>query len=336
MDKQRVYGICRLQREAGASLKILRAFRVAFVGIVSNGHALCLSTAWLAWICKLPPVVVGIIFGITPPVLPAVLILMLLPLCGNSQVIVSRAMTCLPGVCSGIIKALDTIIKNPSLVALFSNKISVVHTYQRLVVLQEMAKRLDDSINRRNLHVLLYAQVAKVLPTESSHGKPDYKEVELAEDVDGTNVADFALAQEIILSAGSIGRPHILMNSGTGNSAELSRIGIKTFVNVPSDSAGKNLSDHPNATAAQDRQEWTTSKIGPSWMGRSTTPDGFVSRRVQAFLNTSLIPLRDNTANVKFEISKGLSHVPLPTNIGNMFIFVVSTAPTSRGSITLN
>jgi calcium permeable stress-gated cation channel len=60
-------------------LIILWAFPVAFVGAVSNIHALCLTYSWLSWVCKLPDVVVGIISGILPPVLLAVL-MMLLPI----------------------------------------------------------------------------------------------------------------------------------------------------------------------------------------------------------------------------------------------------------------
>lgn len=60
-------------------LIILWAFPVAFVGAVSNIHALCTTYHWLAWICNLPSVVVGIITGILPPVLLAVL-MMLLPI----------------------------------------------------------------------------------------------------------------------------------------------------------------------------------------------------------------------------------------------------------------
>ena len=52
---------------------------VAFVGIVSNVHSLCATYSWLAWLCKLPDVVVGIISGILPPALLAVL-MMLLPI----------------------------------------------------------------------------------------------------------------------------------------------------------------------------------------------------------------------------------------------------------------
>lgn len=48
--------------------------------------------------------------------------------------------------------------------------------------------------------------------------------------------------KEIVLSAGSIGTPHILLNSGVGNKTELSQLGIRSVVDLPS--VGKNFSDH--------------------------------------------------------------------------------------------
>ncbi|KAH8101154.1 DUF221-domain-containing protein [Cristinia sonorae] len=60
-------------------LIILWAFPVAFVGAVSNVPVLCSTYDWLAWICKLPKVVVGIISGVLPPVALAIL-MMLLPI----------------------------------------------------------------------------------------------------------------------------------------------------------------------------------------------------------------------------------------------------------------
>ncbi|KAI0642619.1 DUF221-domain-containing protein [Trametes meyenii] len=60
-------------------LVIVWAIPVAFIGAVSNIHSLCSTYGWLAWICDLPPVIVGIISGILPPALLAVLN-MLLPI----------------------------------------------------------------------------------------------------------------------------------------------------------------------------------------------------------------------------------------------------------------
>ncbi|PPQ71906.1 hypothetical protein CVT26_007201 [Gymnopilus dilepis] len=64
---------------ATAALIIFWAIPVAFVGVVSNIHTVCATAKFLAWICKLPAPVVGIISGILPPVLLAVL-MMLLPI----------------------------------------------------------------------------------------------------------------------------------------------------------------------------------------------------------------------------------------------------------------
>ncbi|KAF9219491.1 DUF221-domain-containing protein [Gyrodon lividus] len=64
---------------ATAALIILWAFPVAFVGIISNIEGLCVRYSWLAWLCTIPKVVLGIIQGILPAVMLAVL-MMLLPI----------------------------------------------------------------------------------------------------------------------------------------------------------------------------------------------------------------------------------------------------------------
>ncbi|ODN74029.1 hypothetical protein L202_07505 [Cryptococcus amylolentus CBS 6039] len=60
-------------------LIIVWAIPVAFVGMVSNVDALCQTASWLAWICDLPDPALGIIKGVLPPALLAVLF-MLLPI----------------------------------------------------------------------------------------------------------------------------------------------------------------------------------------------------------------------------------------------------------------
>ncbi|KAH7108378.1 DUF221-domain-containing protein [Auriculariales sp. MPI-PUGE-AT-0066] len=52
---------------------------VALVGVISNIVEICKNVSWLAWICKLPSAVRGIIQGILPPVALAILF-MLLPI----------------------------------------------------------------------------------------------------------------------------------------------------------------------------------------------------------------------------------------------------------------
>jgi choline dehydrogenase-like flavoprotein len=59
----------------------------------------------------------------------------------------------------------------------------------------------------------------------------------------GTSLLVARASKEIILSAGTIGTPHILLNSGVGDHNALQAMGIQTTVNLPS--VGKNASDHP-------------------------------------------------------------------------------------------
>ncbi|KAH7872085.1 uncharacterized protein C8R40DRAFT_1255595 [Lentinula edodes] len=61
------------------ALIVFWALPVAFIGTISNIQSVCQKEKWLAWLCSLPSPVVGIIQGILPPVLLAVL-MMLLPI----------------------------------------------------------------------------------------------------------------------------------------------------------------------------------------------------------------------------------------------------------------
>lgn len=122
---------------ATAALIIFWAIPVAFVGIISNIHGLCVRASWLAWLCTIPSPVIGIIQGILPPVLLAVLNMLLpivLRMLGSFQGIPTRTglelslMTrffifqvihsfLIVTLSSGIIAALPSLLQNPSSVA---------------------------------------------------------------------------------------------------------------------------------------------------------------------------------------------------------------------------
>lgn len=122
---------------ATAALIIFWAIPVAFVGIVSNIQGLCVRESWLAWLCKIPSPVIGIIQGILPAVLLAVLNMLLpivLRMLGSFEGIPTRTglelslMTrffifqvihsfLIVTLSSGIISALPSILNNPSSIA---------------------------------------------------------------------------------------------------------------------------------------------------------------------------------------------------------------------------
>ncbi|KAJ7745458.1 alcohol oxidase [Mycena maculata] len=205
-------------------------------------------------------------------------------------------------------------------------------------------------IGRPNLHVMLKTLVTRVL--QSSNGT--FQTVEFAPSSGGTAQFRATATKEVILSAGSIGTPHILMNSGIGDSQELSALGITPVHNLSS--VGKNLTDHPlvrlswlvdstdtfddlnrNATlAAEDLAQWNDTRTGPladpitSQLGWLRLPDD--SPVLQGILDPSAGPL---SAHFELLFENGIVGTPPPTgHYLSMSAAVVS--PSARGSVTLN
>lgn len=58
---------------------------------------------------------------------------------------------------------------------------------------------------------------------------------------------------EIVLAAGAIGSPHILLNSGIGNADTLKSVGVAARVDLPG--VGQNLQDHVNCSISVSTQE---------------------------------------------------------------------------------
>lgn len=71
-----------------------------------------------------------------------------------------------------------------------------------------------------------------------------------------------ALADEVIMSAGAVASPQLLMLSGVGPEAHLREHGIKTIVDLPG--VGQNLRDHPNFIIAwHTKPEVPLNTLGP-------------------------------------------------------------------------
>ena len=87
---------------------------------------------------------------------------------------------------------------------------------------------------RKNLKIITKAHVQKI--------NFDGKKAESVSFYQGNKVVTIKALREIILSAGSIGSPHILQVSGVGDSNKLKKNGIQTIHELKG--VGKNLQDH--------------------------------------------------------------------------------------------
>ncbi|KAI0629318.1 alcohol oxidase [Trametes polyzona] len=101
---------------------------------------------------------------------------------------------------------------------------------------------LHPASSRTNLDVLIQTQVTKLIQTGTDGDTPVFRGVRFAQ---SPSAPTFTLTatREVILSAGAINTPQLLMLSGLGPTAHLSSLGIPTIVDIPS--VGQNLSDHP-------------------------------------------------------------------------------------------
>ncbi|KAF4588712.1 hypothetical protein EYR40_010266 [Pleurotus pulmonarius] len=96
--------------------------------------------------------------------------------------------------------------------------------------------------SRNNIDLLYQTQVTKLFQTGTEQGLPVFRGVEFARSSSAPRF-NLTASKEIVLSAGAVGTPQILMLSGIGEPSELSSVGIHPIVNLPE--VGKNLQDHP-------------------------------------------------------------------------------------------
>lgn len=94
---------------------------------------------------------------------------------------------------------------------------------------------LTPAKERCNLHVLMYAMVKKVILDENLNA------VGVEVIVDDNKNMKLMARKEVIVSAGAIASPQILMLSGIGPKAHLKSVGIDAKVNLP---VGEYLQDH--------------------------------------------------------------------------------------------
>ncbi|KAE9395911.1 aryl-alcohol oxidase-like protein [Gymnopus androsaceus JB14] len=202
--------------------------------------------------------------------------------------------------------------------------------------------------SRRNLDVLIGARVTRILPSPNSTAKrPNFSVVEFLQD--GMNWTTTA-SKEIILSAGSINTPAILLHSGIGDASELLAMNITPIVNASS--VGKNLTDHlfvsntwlVNSTETFERftrnatklaelvEEWNNSRTGPLV--------NHISNQLAWLRLPDIDPAEDpsagpNSPHLELLIANG-GAIPPPPEGNFMRISAALVTPTSRGAVTIN
>ncbi|CAA7257392.1 unnamed protein product [Cyclocybe aegerita] len=198
-------------------------------------------------------------------------------------------------------------------------------------------------LGRRNLYVVLNAQVSKLVHTSGTR-VPAFRGVEFRENGGGP-LKRVTATKEVLLCAGAIGSPHILLNSGIGDAKALKSIGVRSIVNLPD--VGRHLGDHvatANPWIVNGNQTFETLKepdesaeFLQQWKQNGTGP--FVNTIVShlGFFRAKGSPKSSNTPEYEFLISNGLI-IPNPLVPSGRNFFTIVTAlmtPKSTGSVRL-
>ncbi|KAJ6535924.1 pyranose dehydrogenase [Mycena vulgaris] len=208
---------------------------------------------------------------------------------------------------------------------------------------------------RRNLHVLLHAQVSKLVDHSYVGGKLVFSGIKFWQPGSSQFVAK--ASKEIIISAGTVGTPHILMNSGVGDKTALIALGIPSLLDLPS--LGRNVSDHPgldlayfvNSTQTVESITQNTTAFNEAFVQWNATHTGpFVDLAVSHIGGFRLDPespifaqypdpsAGPNTPHLEFVFEAGLAGLgPFAIPEGHLMGIGISVVtPLSRGSVTLN
>ncbi|SJL14174.1 uncharacterized protein ARMOST_17629 [Armillaria ostoyae] len=210
-------------------------------------------------------------------------------------------------------------------------------------------------VDRENLHVLVHAYVTRILVANASDSgsSPRFDTVEFTQDAGATiQTLSPPNLKEILLSAGSIGTPHILLNSGVGDADELSALGISSTVHLPD--VGKNLTDHPMVNLAWTvndtntienvywRNESYQTEALEEWQANRT---GFVANTFSNHLGFFRVEdgvldkdpcSGGRTGSFELIFSGGIPSGTIPATGDYMTMSVVAVCPLSRGSVTIN
>ncbi|KAF5326766.1 hypothetical protein D9619_004475 [Psilocybe cf. subviscida] len=201
---------------------------------------------------------------------------------------------------------------------------------------------------RPNLHILVETRVTRIL--KSSGSGMSFRTVELSNGTSSSSPRTTLTAtKEVILSAGSIGTPHILLHSGIGSKSDLKAVGISSVLDLPG--VGQNLTDHPlfsvgfDLDIRDDADPWGDLFVNSTlqaeafqlWNTSRTGPDAFFGRLDQiawvripsnssVFANTPDTSSGPNSAHYELALAGSATSISSGSSV---------VSPASRGSVTL-
>ncbi|KAF7324875.1 DBR1-domain-containing protein [Mycena kentingensis (nom. inval.)] len=213
----------------------------------------------------------------------------------------------------------------------------------------------EDVLARHNLHVVLGANVEKIVTSNEEVGEQVH--FDGVEFTYNNSTVVVKTHKEIILAAGTVGTPHILLKSGIGNATTLLALGITPIVDLPS--VGQNLSDHAavvptwlvNATeplpaTTEDLgqntslfneafSEWNATRLGP-FGAIGVTHVGFFRLSEEVLEGVADPAAGSATPHYEMKFTGGRYG---PVNASSGHYFAINTgvvSPKSRGSIILD
>jgi choline dehydrogenase len=192
--------------------------------------------------------------------------------------------------------------------------------------------------NRTNLEVITGARVTKILINETSRAAVG---VEYVLEKHKTITYKAFSAKEVILSAGAINSPQLLMLSGIGPKDTLEKLKIKVHVDLK---VGSNLQDHAGTTGVQylfnDGCEGGIIRDNIAYIQRRKGPLSATGPlQVVAFTSSSNASYPDIQYHILPLVELHSSHVHgnnMMCYYNKIALLPVVLRPTSRGHITLN
>ena len=141
-------------------------------------------------------------------------------------------------------------------------------------------------------------------------------------------------AEQIILSAGAVGSPHLLLLSGVGPAGQLEGLGIPVVRDVPG--VGRNLKDHPKVYVTWEVGEGLTApanRVGGSAALRFTAPGSHLRNDLGINLAALVVPRVKGTAPATLANETPSDREEPTTRYVEMMIALL--LPESTGELTL-